>query len=290
MKIFYYESRHGNFGDDLNKWLWPRLIPEIDSQTHAEWLIGIGTILDGRIDALDGRKIVAGAGYRPSHLGKPSMKDTTLVGVRGLLTCEHLGMEKRFACGDPALMIRRFAPEIKKHTGRVAFMPHYQTASSFNTSKIATLAGLDYIDPRWDVDRVLEAILSADRIITEAMHGAIVADALGVPWKRLRIFNHIRENSESVDFKWRDWASVYKIDPTPAASFFFPEPRTGIVGNSIYKALKIKNIMSLVTWLKYQSQQSAFQLSKERDRVSVDESFDYIIESILKISGSSKDV
>lgn len=290
MKIFYYEARNGNFGDDLNQWLWPRLIPDIESLQHADWLIGIGTILDGRIDALEGKKIVAGSGYRPSNLGKPSMKNTTIVGVRGFLSCAELGIDNSYACGDPAIMLRRFAPEVKHYTGRAAFMPHFQTASAFNTSKIAADSGLDYIDPRWDVDKVLEAILSADRIITESMHGAIVADALGVPWKRVRIYNHVKENSESVDFKWQDWASVYKIDSSPSASFFFPEARTGIVGRSIRKLLKIKNTLNLITWLKAQTKKSTFQLSSETDRASVERNFDNIIQSILEISGSAKDV
>lgn len=159
-------------------------------------------------------------------------------------------------------------------------MPHYQTASAFNTAKIAALAGLNYIDPRWSVDRVIEAILSSDRIITEAMHGAIVADALGVPWKRVRIFNHIQENSESVDFKWHDWASMYNVDPAPSATFSFPEHRTGTIG----RLLKAKNIVSLVTWLKLRSQQGKFQISKETDRNSIDKNFDNILEKITNQS------
>lgn len=94
MKIFYYKSRNGNFGDDLNNWLWPQLIPNLQEINHADWLIGIGTILDGRIDSLEGKKIIAGAGYRPSKLGKPSMINSKLIGVRGLLSCEHLSLEK----------------------------------------------------------------------------------------------------------------------------------------------------------------------------------------------------
>ena len=29
MKLYYYKAPLGNFGDDLNPWLWPRLLPDI---------------------------------------------------------------------------------------------------------------------------------------------------------------------------------------------------------------------------------------------------------------------
>lgn len=27
MKLYYYESKEGNFGDDLNRWLWDSIFP-----------------------------------------------------------------------------------------------------------------------------------------------------------------------------------------------------------------------------------------------------------------------
>lgn len=281
MNLYYFKSRHGNFGDDLNQWLWPRLVRNLDVLTNADWLIGIGTIFDGRIDELHGTKLVAGSGYRPSSLGKPSMQQTVVAGVRGLLTCAELDIDTRYACGDPAIMLRQFKSPMSRHGGSVALIPHYQTASIMEMSRIAGLAGLDYIDPRWEVDRVIEAIRSADRVVTEAMHGAIVADAIGVPWQRVRLFNHVREDAESVDFKWKDWASMYDLDTTPAASFHFRTGGKSVVQRILKKGLRAKEAAALVAWLRIRSKDAGFQLSSEKKRAAVEGNFSEVIGRIL---------
>ena len=46
MKPYYWESQHGNFGDDLNLWLWDFLLPGF-RDVHAETLlVGVGTVLN----------------------------------------------------------------------------------------------------------------------------------------------------------------------------------------------------------------------------------------------------
>ena len=47
MKLHYYKSTQlRNFGDDLNEWLWPRLMPELLDDDDSAILLGIGTILN----------------------------------------------------------------------------------------------------------------------------------------------------------------------------------------------------------------------------------------------------
>src|SRR5205814_2371845 len=59
-------------------------------------------------------------------------------------------------------------------------------------------------------------------LVTEAMHGAVVADALRVPWIALRMYSKIDE------FKWRDWCASLRLpyEPlTPRRLFDTPEER-----------------------------------------------------------------
>ena len=49
MKLYYYKSPKGNFGDDLNPWLWNRLRPELFSENSDILFVGIGTLINHRL-------------------------------------------------------------------------------------------------------------------------------------------------------------------------------------------------------------------------------------------------
>ena len=43
MKLHYFRSPHGNFGDDLNAWLWPELMPDVwDDGRDGITFVGAG--------------------------------------------------------------------------------------------------------------------------------------------------------------------------------------------------------------------------------------------------------
>jgi succinoglycan biosynthesis protein ExoV len=84
-------------------------------------------------------------------------------------------------------------------------MPHF---SSINNKylEVFKAAGIHVIDPRDDVKYIIDEINASEILLTEAMHGAIVADAYRVPWipiKSYDSFNH---------FKWDDWSKSHKLD------------------------------------------------------------------------------
>lgn len=262
MEIFYYKAPLRNFGDDLNAWLWPRVWPELELIEQYDWLIGIGSVLDGRLGDLPGRKLVLGAGYRPSQLGPPPAQDVTILAVRGRLTCEALGLDPVLAKGDPAVLIQdAWRPERTDRRG-IGFMPHYQTSRAFPLKSIVEDAGLVYIDPESEVETVLEAMSGVDRLLTEAMHGAIVADALGAPWKRIGLYNHVREAPGSVDFKWADWASVYGLDSQPSQVHELPIPAKGFVRRAVRRLGRAGRLKGVAAELRRASDAPGFQVSK----------------------------
>jgi len=93
-------------------------------------------------------------------------------------------------------------------------MPHYESIERGNWKKACELAGITFIDPSHPPEKVISEILGAELVITEAMHGAIVSDALRTPWIGVRAMHHVHR------FKWHDWAEALSIDYNPA--FLFP--------------------------------------------------------------------
>ena len=69
---------------------------------------------------------------------------------------------------------------------------------------------MTFIDPGGEVDEVLAAIRGCELVVAEAMHGAIIADALRIPWIPVRCYDHI------LDFKWRDWCESLQLRYEPA--------------------------------------------------------------------------
>ena len=81
-------------------------------------------------------------------------------------------------------------------------MPHWGSAANGEWSQACRLAGIYYIDPCASIEQVLEDIISSALVITESMHGAIVSDALRIPW--IPIEPILTEHR----MKWFDWASA----------------------------------------------------------------------------------
>ena len=88
MKPFYMRA-NTNFGDHLNEWLWPRLIPELLAREDDVRLIGIGSLLKADVQRIAGRKVVFGSG---SGCGPPppadAMADWRFCAVRGPQTAD----------------------------------------------------------------------------------------------------------------------------------------------------------------------------------------------------------
>ena len=63
----------------------------------------------------------------------------------------------------------------------VVFMPHHRSVRQTPWKQICQEAGMVYVSPQQPVEVILAAFAKARLVITEAMHGAIVADTMRIP-------------------------------------------------------------------------------------------------------------
>ncbi|MEM6691136.1 MAG: hypothetical protein AAF664_17040 [Planctomycetota bacterium] len=216
MKLYSFSRLQGNFGDDLSPWLYSRLIPELDKLENADWLVGIGTILDKRLDGVPGSKIICGAGVRIGKWDYIPRHNWKIIALRGKLSAQKLGVEMSLACSDPGVLVAEFFERKRSSQETVGFIPHYHSMAMFNCESIAERSGCMLIRPDASVEVFMDKLSVCDRIVSEAMHGAIAADAIGIPWKRINILSWRKETREVSDFKWRDWASQFEVEADPS--------------------------------------------------------------------------
>ena len=216
MKIFYYRRRDGqpNFGDELNTWLWPKLLPGFFDDDESSQFIGTGTLLNHRLiertAAAEQLIIVSsGAGYEQPLSKIPA--HWHILCVRGPLSARHLKLPPETAITDGGILVRRCFFTSGPKTVNYAFMPHIHHANFAGVvwKTICQEIGIGYIDPRWPVEQVLDSISGTEVLLAEAMHGAIAADALRTPWIPVVTSPRI------LSFKWRDWCASIGLPYRP---------------------------------------------------------------------------
>jgi succinoglycan biosynthesis protein ExoV len=204
--LYLWRGRSSNFGDELNTILWPRLLPGFFDEDPAIRFLGIGSILDQRHPSL-AIKLVAGSGYG-GYERKPQLDETWVIHwVRGPRTAATLGLPAELALGDPAALVPKTIDIATADRRDIGFMPHFESAGWGAWEQAVELAGARLIDPRGPPLAILQAIGRCKLLLSEALHGVIVADALRVPWIAIRPMARIHRA------KWCDWADTMDLRP-----------------------------------------------------------------------------
>ncbi|NWG31712.1 MAG: polysaccharide pyruvyl transferase family protein [Rhodocyclaceae bacterium] len=206
MKLYYFKDHKGNFGDDLNPWLWNKLLPDFFDDDNREIFVGIGTLINHRLPETP-IKHIFGSGY---GYGKLPKIDNRYIfhAVRGYKTAQLLGVPKEKVITDSAILIRtvNLAPYTRPKEYKFGLMLTGHSLEMYNGwKKICDNLNFNYISCHWNVEKVLGEISACEVLITEAMHGAIVADALRIPWLPVDFYNNI------LSLKWEDWLSSIEL-------------------------------------------------------------------------------
>jgi len=270
MNLIYYKSKKGNFGDDLNKWLWPKIFGNsfFNKKTNIAFL-GIGSILIENSVFLDeankfDKKIVFGTGVRSINESIEIDDSWDIKFLRGPYSSLKLTGDLNNYIADGAYFIallpeyKNYLKTEKKH--KVSFIPYFQSIDKVDWQKICDEMNWNLILPTDSVENFIEEIAASETVISEAMHGAMIADILRVPWKRMRFYSHVYEGEKVSEFKWNDWLQsidFYKnlyIDTTI-------KKRKGIY-KILKKAYLKKNEKLLLDEFKYH-EKIPFRLSSE---------------------------
>lgn len=202
--LYYCKTSNGNFGDSLNSWLWPRLAPEVCDEHNPSLFLGVGTILSDGVPQKP-LKYVFGSGWSGDARRPKIDNKWTFYCVRGPLTAVGLKLDRNVPLTDPAILIRCIPLCTQHKCYPVALMPHHQSMLKADWKTLCQRAGIHCIDPRSGVEFVISEIQKTQLLLSEALHGAVVADALRVPWIPLQIYSRFCE------FKWRDWAESLQV-------------------------------------------------------------------------------
>lgn len=208
MNIIYWQSGIKNFGDELNRDFYHRALGlDLIDYKSAEAVLGIGSILD--YDTTSYKAInVLGSGSGFDKLNLNNIDDYRFWFVRGPNTAKVLGLESDLAISDPAILV----PDLYQYSFKnlrksgTLFIPHYFSALNGDWSYACNIAGVNYRDPTSSLFDICRDIASSELVITESLHGAILADTYRVPWILVATPPIARS-----PFKWHDWtASINK--------------------------------------------------------------------------------
>lgn len=210
MRLHFFPGTDGvtNFGDELNRWLWPKLAPEVLVRDTRTLFVGIGTLLNDTLPT-DVPKAIFGAGVGYGSRVPRVDASWRLYFVRGPRSADALGIPRHRAITDPAILLRlAFERPPGGPAHDAVYVPHWGNAHD-GWRRVCEAAGVGYVDPTWPPEKVLAALSSCRLVLAEAMHAAIAADALRVPWVP------IQTGANVLRFKWEDWCAAMALDYRP---------------------------------------------------------------------------
>jgi len=205
-----------NFGDDLTPDLFQRLTGEavrFEPNRSAPHVLGMGSILSKATVA----SIVCGSGLI-EPVGTPIR--TRAVSVRGELSLRALASAPDdVLLGDPAVLVSEFVERPARKSHRFGFVPHVRSVDRWRSWNVR---GHRLIDPAAPVWKVVDDIAACEVVVSQSLHGVIVADALGVP----NVWVAPSRDMQGGRFKFDDYFTTIDApkDPVPESSDIFLHP------------------------------------------------------------------
>ena len=211
MKLYYHKGK--NFGDQLNPLIFDHFMPNAFDEKDEELFVGIGSLI-GLVSRFPQRKLIFSSGLADGDASTygsvpDDLTSFEFVCVRGPLTAKRLGLKADLALTDGAILLAAMQLPLVRSHEVISFMPHAGSEQFYDHQKMADELGWQFISPMEEPQQVLEKMMRSKFIVTEAMHGAIVADTLRIPWIPYVGFATVNH------FKWRDWCLSMDLEYEP---------------------------------------------------------------------------
>ncbi len=194
-----------NFGDELSRVVVRFMLKSyglsLTSRGRDVRLLAIGSVLhqgrDGDVVWGSGRNgRIADADHRFSMLDVRAVRGPL---TRAFLTARGVPVPEIY--GDPALLLPRFLSREEIGIGTmsrsVTLVPHLFDLSRIGSKRLPQVDRI--VSPRWNWYRCVRAIADSGLVISSSLHGLIVAEAYGIPARRLRLAKG------EPDFKYEDY-------------------------------------------------------------------------------------
>ncbi|MDR2187314.1 MAG: polysaccharide pyruvyl transferase family protein [Azonexus sp.] len=217
-----YPRGSDNIGDELNAWLWPALLGDLMVERQVT-LMGIGTLLNESFCRQlplhqDIFVMGTGAGYGP-----PPQRDQRwkFYAVRGPRTAAALGLPGTCAVADAAYLLASLDwhdATSNQPAKEVILVPHHRSLSLLDWASVCRQADVSFLSPLLPAGQFMAGLVRARLVLTEAMHGAILADMARVPWRAFSFGKQFNRD------KWLDWAEALEInlEPNEIRGFYDP--------------------------------------------------------------------
>lgn len=204
MKLLYHESN--NVGDFINEIIFDEIRSLPVPESHIA--LGIGTILGLKTPLEKTTYHVFGSGLSSDQIDTYGTFDSSKIhqyvfhGVRGPLTANAIDSDSPpKISGDFAyLLTTKIQPTRTESAQNIGFVPHKDSLQFYGFwEQLLQNANIKLISPLLPPQEFIDGLSGCSKVMCEAMHGAILCDAYGIPWLPVFTYPGISHS------KWNDW-------------------------------------------------------------------------------------
>lgn len=208
-----------NWGDQLGLYLIQYYVSH-KYETHAvddikkADIIGLGSTLHHIPEGWKG--IIAGTGRISNEKPVGLLPSPIILGVRGYYSLDRpiIGLENG-VFGDPGLITSRIITGSFQEPADIGIIPHWSDTALKYDSRFYGPWTTKFINPFRTIWEVIWDIMVCKKIVTSSLHGAVIADAYGIPRRIVPARSMLANPHEGGMFKFKDYMSALDMPYVP---------------------------------------------------------------------------